>query len=64
MKIGNTTATVHSNLVNMSKEERKEWFDRELAAGNHVLMQMAAVISRLSSTKEAARKSENEREEL
>ncbi|TES56209.1 hypothetical protein E2L07_05580 [Halalkalibacterium halodurans] len=52
MKLGNSTVTVYSNLVNMSPEERKEWFDREWANGNSVLKDMAGVISEIATTTE------------
>jgi hypothetical protein len=52
MKLGNSTVTVYSNLVNMTPSERKEWFDREWANGNSVLKDMAGVISEIATTTE------------
>jgi len=36
-KVGNTTVTIHSPLVNMTKKERQEWYAREWEKGNPVL---------------------------
>lgn len=43
-KYGNTTVIVHSPLVLMSKEERKQWFEQEWQKGNPILRQIAEAV--------------------
>ena len=33
-KLGNTTVIIHSRLVNMTSDERREWFKSEWEKGN------------------------------
>ncbi|MCG5026769.1 hypothetical protein MAH48_14225 [Anoxybacillus flavithermus] len=43
-KYGNTTVIVHSPLVLMSPEERKQWFEQEWQKGNPILRQIAEAV--------------------
>lgn len=43
-QIGNTKVIVHSPLVNMTSEERAEWFKTEWEKGNQVLKEIAAAV--------------------
>jgi hypothetical protein len=43
-KIGNTTIIIHSPLVLMTSEERKQWFKDEWEKGNPILMQIADAV--------------------
>ncbi|WP_169823056.1 hypothetical protein [Anaerobacillus alkalilacustris] len=43
-KIGNTTVIVHSPLVTMDLEERKQWFRDEWEKGNPVLKEIAEAV--------------------
>ncbi|WP_197431005.1 hypothetical protein [Anoxybacillus sp. P3H1B] len=43
-KYGNTTVIIHSPLVHMSADERKEWFEKEWEKGNPVLKQIAQAV--------------------
>jgi hypothetical protein len=43
-KIGNTTIIIHSPLVVMTSEERKQWFKDEWEKGNPILMQIADAV--------------------
>lgn len=43
-KIGNTTVVIHSQLVLMSADERKEWYRKEWEKGNPVLKQIAHAV--------------------
>ncbi|WP_270583837.1 hypothetical protein [Bacillus smithii] len=43
-KIGNTTVVIHSRLVLMSADERKEWYRKEWEKGNPVLKQIAHAV--------------------
>ncbi|MED0687925.1 hypothetical protein [Anoxybacillus ayderensis] len=43
-KYGNTTVIIHSPLVLMSADERKEWFQKEWEKGNPVLKQIAKAV--------------------
>ncbi|EJS72933.1 hypothetical protein [Bacillus cereus] len=47
-KSGNVTITIHSNLVNMSPEERKHWFEKEQENRNPVLMKLNEVIHKIN----------------
>ncbi|GAB6425883.1 TPA: hypothetical protein ACOQ31_005609 [Bacillus cereus] len=48
LKSGNVTITIHSNLVNMSSEERKYWFQKEQENKNPVLMKLNEVIHKIN----------------
>ena len=37
---GNTKIIIHSPLMDMTEDERKEWFDTELAKGNPTLLRV------------------------
>ncbi|WP_035425987.1 hypothetical protein [Halalkalibacterium ligniniphilum] len=50
-KLGNTTATVYSNLIHKQPHEIKEWFKNELIRGNPVCEQIVEAIAQCSSTK-------------
>lgn len=43
-KYGNTTVIIHSPLVLMSADERKDWFKKEWEKGNPVLKQIAQAV--------------------
>ncbi|MEK5445196.1 MULTISPECIES: hypothetical protein [Bacillaceae] len=43
-KYGNTTVIIHSPLVLMTPEERKQWFDEEWKKGNPILKQIAEAV--------------------
>lgn len=43
-KFGNTTVIIHSKLVNMTSEERREWFEREWENGNPWLKNIVAAV--------------------
>jgi hypothetical protein len=43
-KYGNTTVIIHSPLVLMSADERKNWFKKEWERGNPVLKQIAQAV--------------------
>ncbi|WP_198401551.1 hypothetical protein [Parageobacillus thermoglucosidasius] len=43
-KYGNTTVIIHSPLVLMSAQERKEWFEKEWEKGNPILKQIAQAV--------------------
>lgn len=43
-KYGNTTVIIHSPLVLMSPNERKEWFEKEWEKGNPILKQIAQAV--------------------
>ncbi|MCC2414267.1 hypothetical protein ACFLKZ_27550 [Bacillus paranthracis] len=48
IKSGNVTIVIHSNLVNMSSEERKHWFQKEQENKNPVLMRLNEVIHKIN----------------
>ncbi|WAI24403.1 MAG: hypothetical protein NRZ51_04505 [Bacillus paranthracis] len=48
IRSGNVTITIHSNLVNMSSEERKHWFQKEQENKNPVLMKLNEVIHKIN----------------
>ena len=48
IKSGNVTIVIHSNLVNMSSEERKHWFKKEQENKNTVLMKLNEVIHKIN----------------
>jgi hypothetical protein len=43
-KIGNSTIIIHSPLVVMTKDERKQWFKYEWEKGNPVLKEIAEAV--------------------
>lgn len=43
-KSGQVTIVIHSNLVNMESNERREWFQRELDNENPILIKLNDVI--------------------
>ncbi|MBE7135163.1 hypothetical protein FT642_26695 [Bacillus paranthracis] len=45
---GQVTIVIHSNLVNMESNERREWFQRELDNENPVLVKLNDVINRIN----------------
>jgi hypothetical protein len=45
IKIGNTIGIIHSPLMELSKEERRKHFEKELAAGNPVLKELERIIN-------------------
>ena len=45
IKIGNTIGIIHSPLMELSKEERRRHFEKELAAGNPVLKELERIIN-------------------
>lgn len=44
-QIGFSTVVIHSPLVAMSSEERKEYFEKERSAGNRVLKEIAFAVN-------------------
>jgi hypothetical protein len=44
-KIGNSRVRVHSDLLDLTKEERKEWYRTEMEKGNPVLKEIARVVN-------------------
>ncbi|MBJ8037037.1 MULTISPECIES: hypothetical protein [Bacillus cereus group] len=47
-KSGKATITIHSNLVNMSSEERKHWFQKEQENKNPILMKLNEIIHKIN----------------
>lgn len=43
-RFGNTTVIVHSSLLNLTAEERKAWFKKEVANGNPILENIGKAI--------------------
>lgn len=44
-QIGNTKMVIHSDIVNLSEEERKQWFKSEMKKGNPVLKEIEAAVN-------------------
>jgi hypothetical protein len=44
-KFGNTTVIIHSPLVQMSSDERRDWYREEIAKGNPVLKEVAKAVN-------------------
>ncbi|AZU61009.1 hypothetical protein [Neobacillus mesonae] len=44
-KFGNATVIIHSPLVHMSSEERRAWYQDEMAKGNPVLKEIAQAVN-------------------
>ncbi|MGG0248037.1 hypothetical protein ABEY24_06555 [Peribacillus frigoritolerans] len=42
---GNGTIIIHSKLMDMTKEERREWYRAEQKAGNPVLKEIAKAVN-------------------
>ena len=42
---GPTKIVIHSNFVNKTDEEQKEWFKAELSKGNPVLKEIEAAVN-------------------
>jgi hypothetical protein len=45
IRIGNTIGKIHSPLMELSKEERRKYFEQELANGNPVLKELERIIN-------------------
>lgn len=45
IKIGNTIGIIHSPLMELTKEERQQHFENELANGNPVLKELERIIN-------------------
>jgi hypothetical protein len=43
--IGNTTIIIHSPLMDMTEEERREWYRSQQKAGNPVLKEIAKAVN-------------------
>lgn len=43
-KFGNTTVIVHSPLLNLTEDERKAWFKKEIAKENPILENIGRTI--------------------
>lgn len=43
---GNTKIVIHSDFINKTEEEKKVWFEQELAAGNPVLKAIEEAVLR------------------
>jgi hypothetical protein len=44
-KFGNSTVVIHSPLVGMTTEERRGWYQDEIAKGNLVLKEIAQAVN-------------------
>jgi hypothetical protein len=44
IKIGNTTGIIHSELMRLSSDERRQWFEEEIEKGNPVLLDIQRAI--------------------
>jgi hypothetical protein len=44
-KFGNSTVVIHSPLVDMTTEERRDWYQGEVAKGNPVLKEIAQAVN-------------------
>lgn len=44
-KFGNSTVIIHSPLVRMTSEERREWYKEEMAKGNEVLKEIERAVN-------------------
>lgn len=44
-KSGNATIIIHSTLMDLTKEERREWYRAEQRAGNPVLKEIAKAVN-------------------
>jgi hypothetical protein len=44
-KFGNTTVIIHSPLANMTSEERREWYKKEMERGNPVLKEIEKAVN-------------------
>jgi hypothetical protein len=45
IRIGNTVGIIHSPLMELTKEERRKHFERELANGNPILKELERIIN-------------------
>jgi hypothetical protein len=45
IKIGNTIGIIHSPLMELTKEERRQHFEKELANGNPILKELERIIN-------------------
>ncbi|PGT60352.1 hypothetical protein COD86_29835 [Bacillus cereus] len=50
IKSGQVTIVIHSNLVNMSPTERREWFEKEQERKNPILMRLNEVIHKINKS--------------
>ncbi|WP_394136911.1 hypothetical protein [Cytobacillus oceanisediminis] len=46
INIGNTIGIIHSPLMELTKEERQEHFQNELAKGNQVLKELERLVNK------------------
>lgn len=44
-KFGNSTVVIHSPLVDITSDERREWYRKEQAKGNPVLKEIARAVN-------------------
>jgi hypothetical protein len=44
-KFGNSTVIIHSPLVQMTSDERRDWYREEQANGNAVLKEIAQAVN-------------------
>lgn len=44
-KFGKTTVIIHSPLVHMTSDERREWYREEMAKGNPVIKGIAGAVN-------------------
>jgi hypothetical protein len=42
---GRTKVRVHSNLLDVTKEERRQWYREEMAKGNPILKEIAKAVN-------------------
>ncbi|EJR11179.1 hypothetical protein LKL81_27150 [Bacillus paranthracis] len=47
-KSGQVTIVIHSNLVHMTPDERREWFQKEQERKNPVLMKLNEIIHKIN----------------
>jgi hypothetical protein len=45
IKIGNTIGIIHSPLMELTKEERRQYFEKELAEGNPILKELERIVN-------------------
>ncbi|MEY8731028.1 hypothetical protein AB9M92_01970 [Peribacillus frigoritolerans] len=44
-KFGNSTVIVHSDVLKLTEEERKQWYKDEMAKGNKVLLDIKKTVN-------------------
>ncbi|MGF6951026.1 hypothetical protein QF028_003531 [Neobacillus sp. B4I6] len=44
IKVGNTTGIIHSELMRLTSDERRQWFEKEAERGNPVLLELQRLV--------------------